>query len=156
MRSTSRILDNNPTFDLVIRECEKKRLYEFLALNQNWNNELVAQFCSTAWFEGEGKNSFIHFNLQGRAFWVSYKQFATILKLDDTLDEMEIHDEINPTDEALMTLYRDEDPDLAMTHGLRPYMEIMNRIFRETLTPKRGDRTKIHVIPLSMLHISKE
>jgi hypothetical protein len=78
---------NNPTFDLVIRECEKKRLYEFLALNQNWNNELVAQFCSTAWFEGEGKNSFIHFNLQGRAFWVSYKQFATILKLDDTLDD---------------------------------------------------------------------
>jgi hypothetical protein len=135
---------NNPTFDLVIRECERKHLYEFLALNQDWNNELVAQFCSTAWFEGEGKNSFIHFNLQGRAFWVSYKQFATILKLDDTLDEMEIHDDINPTDEALMTLYRDEDPDIATTHGLRPYMEIMNRIFRETLTPKRGDRTKIH------------
>jgi hypothetical protein len=124
---------NNPTFDLVISECEKKHLYEFLALNQNWNNELVAQFCSTAWFEGEGNNSFIHFNLQGRAFWVSYKQFATILKLDDTLDEMEIHDDINPTDESLMTLYRDEDPDLATTHGLRPYMEIMNRIFRETV-----------------------
>jgi hypothetical protein len=90
-----------------------------LALNQNWNNELVAQFCSTAWFEGEGKMSFIHFNLQGRAFWVSYRQFATILMLDDTLDEMEIHDQIDPTDEALMTLYRDEDPNLMMTHGLR-------------------------------------
>jgi hypothetical protein len=135
---------NNPTFELVIRECEKKRLYDFLALNQNWNNELVAQFCSTAWFEGEGKMSFIHFNLQGRAFWVSYRQFATILMLDDTLDEMEIHDEIDPTDKALMTLYRDEDPDLTTTHGLRPYMETMNKIFRETLTPKRGDRTKIH------------
>jgi hypothetical protein len=133
------------TFELVISECQEKNLYFLLGMKQDWNNELIGQFVSTAWFEGEGKETFIHFTLQGIPYYVSYRRFAEILGLEGTLNEVELHNEIEPTDEEFQQLYLNgEEADLDYTHGMRPYTKILNRLFRETLTPKRGDRSKIH------------
>jgi hypothetical protein len=47
-------------FDGVIAACQAKHLREILAFKKDWNNELIAQFYATVYFEEHGDTRKIH------------------------------------------------------------------------------------------------
>jgi hypothetical protein len=44
----------DPVFHKVIAKAQKLGIFDLLGMYQEWNTELVAQFCATAWRSGHG------------------------------------------------------------------------------------------------------
>jgi hypothetical protein len=112
---------------------------------QDWNTELVAQFCSTARRSGNGYESTINFSIEGHQFSICVMEFQTIFSLaHDDLLRAEISTERTVAKNELAPLYYPGNENFyGKTHGLLPEYAIFNNIFCNTLTPKRGDRTII-------------
>ena len=60
----------------MIVACKRQNIYNLLELRQNWNSEIIAQFYSTLWREGEGKDAIMHWMLEGKRFQVTYRRFG--------------------------------------------------------------------------------
>jgi hypothetical protein len=135
----------DPVFNTVIAKAHSLGIFDILSLYQDWNTELVAQFCSTAWRSGNGYESTINFSIEGHRFSVCVMDFPTIFGLahDDFLRD-EIITKRTIVENELAPLYHPENDNFyGKTHDLLPEYAIFNNIFRNTLTPKRGDRTII-------------
>ena len=68
----------DPVFEKVIQQVEELSIYEFLGMKQDWNSELVAQFCSTAWFSGSEADSAINFTIEGHKFAIKAGQLVSV------------------------------------------------------------------------------
>jgi hypothetical protein len=55
----------DPMFNKIIAKAHSLGIFDILVLYQDWNTELVAQFCSTAWRNGNGYESTINFSIEG-------------------------------------------------------------------------------------------
>jgi hypothetical protein len=55
-------------FHKVIAKAQKLGIFDMLGMYQEWNTELVTQFCSTAWRSGHGYESTINFSIEGHQF----------------------------------------------------------------------------------------
>jgi hypothetical protein len=45
---------HDPVFHKVIAKAQKLGIFDLLDMYQEWNTELVTQFCATAWRSGHG------------------------------------------------------------------------------------------------------
>jgi hypothetical protein len=70
---------HDPIFDKVIAACTAKHLREVLAFKMDWNNEIIAQFYATLYFEECGETRKLHWMTEGQWYEVSYAQFARLL-----------------------------------------------------------------------------
>jgi hypothetical protein len=106
---------------------------------------LVTQFCLTAWRSGNGYDSTINFSIEGHQCNICVKEFPTIFRLtDNDFFRAEISTERTIAENELAPLYYPRNENYyGKTHGLLPEYAIFNNIFRNTLTPKRGERTSI-------------
>jgi hypothetical protein len=66
-------------FDSVVAACKAKHLRDILAFKKNWNNEVIAQFYATIYFEEHGDTRKLHWMTKGQWYVVSYAQFARLL-----------------------------------------------------------------------------
>jgi hypothetical protein len=108
--------------------------------------QLVVQFYATTWRSGEGLDSTLNFALEGHQFELKISELPTIFGLaGNDLDRELINTERSISDNELAPLYypRNEH-NFGTNHGMLPKYYIFNNIFRNTLTPKLGDRTSIH------------
>jgi hypothetical protein len=51
---------HDPIFDSVIIACKAKHLRDIVASKKNWNNEVIAQFYATVYFEEHGDTRKLH------------------------------------------------------------------------------------------------
>jgi hypothetical protein len=120
-------------------------IFDIIGLYQDWNIELVAQFCSTAWRSGNGYEFTINFSIEGHRFSVCVMDFPTIFDLahDDFLRDEVIIERTIAKNELEPLYYPGNENFYGKTHSLLPENVIFNNIFCNTLTPKRGDCTSI-------------
>jgi hypothetical protein len=112
---------------------------------QEWNTELVAQFCATAWRSGNGYEQTLNFSIEGHRFELRVTELPTIFALaNNYFHKSEIITERTIAENELAPCYfPGNEHNFGITHDLLPEYTIFNNIFHNTLTPKRGDRTKI-------------
>jgi hypothetical protein len=140
------IQKRNPIFNKVIIKAQNLGIYDMLGMWQNWNSELVAQFCSTAWINGNWYDSTINFSIEGHHYALCVKEIPTIFRLaNNDFHRDDIANERTMVDNELAPLYfpRNES-NYGTIHGLLPEFVIFNKIFRGTLMPKRGGWSHIN------------
>jgi hypothetical protein len=135
----------NPIFNKVISKAQNLGIYDLLGMWQNWNSELVAQFCSTAWIRGSGYDNTINFSIEGHHYALCVKEILTVFGLaNNDFHRADIANERTVADNVLVPPYfSGNESNYDTIHGLLPEFIIFNKIFRGTLRPKRGDRSHI-------------
>jgi hypothetical protein len=73
----------DPVFHKVIVKAQKLGIFDMLCMYQEWNTELVAQFCATAWRNGHGYEKIINFGVEGHRLSVRLMELLTIFILAD-------------------------------------------------------------------------
>jgi hypothetical protein len=129
----------------IIAKAQRLGIYDLLGMYQEWNMELVAQFCAMAWRSGNGYEQTLNFSIEGHRFELQVIEIPTIFVLaDNDFHRVEISIERAIVENELAALYypRNEH-NFGTTHGLLPEYSIFNHIFRNSLTPKRSDCTNI-------------
>jgi hypothetical protein len=135
----------DPMFHGVIAKAHRLGIYDMLGMYQDWNTELVAQFCATAWRSGNGHEQTLNFSIEDHRFELRVTELPTIFGLTpNDFHRVEIAMKRTIAENELAPLYylRNEH-NFGTNHGLLPEYYIFNNIFLNTLTPKQGDRTSI-------------
>jgi hypothetical protein len=70
-------------FHRVISKAQRLGIYDILGMYQDWNTELVAQFCATAWRSGHGYDSTLNFSIEGHRFELKLMELPTIFAFTD-------------------------------------------------------------------------
>jgi hypothetical protein len=132
-------------FNKVITKAQMLGIFDILGMYQGWSTELVAQLCSTTWRSGNGYESTINFSIKGHRFSLCVMEFPTIFGLaPNDLCRPGVITEWTVVENELPSLYMPRNErNYGTTHGVLPEYTIFNHIFHNTLTPKRGDRTKV-------------
>jgi hypothetical protein len=63
---------HDPIFDSVIAAYKAKHLRDILAFKKNWNNEVIAQFYVTVYFEEHGDTRKLHWMTEGQWYEVYF------------------------------------------------------------------------------------
>jgi hypothetical protein len=71
----------DPVFHRVIAKAQRLGVYDLLGTYQEWNTELVAQFCATAWRDGHGHEKVLHFSIEGHRFKMNPTELPAIFVL---------------------------------------------------------------------------
>jgi hypothetical protein len=71
---------HDPIFDEVIIACQAKHLRDILAFKKDWNNEVIAQFYATVYFEEHGDTRKLHWMAESQWYKVSYSHFARLFR----------------------------------------------------------------------------
>jgi hypothetical protein len=124
-------------FHRVMAKSQRLGIYDIIGLHQEWNTELVAQFYATTWRSGEGFDSILNFTLEGHRFELKIMELLTIFAFAENGFNREAINQLAPL------YYPGNEHHFGTNHGMLPEYYIFNNIFRNTLTPKRGDRTSI-------------
>jgi hypothetical protein len=132
-------------FHKVISKAQKLGLFDLLGVYQECNTKLVAQFCATAWWSGNGYEQTLNFSIKGHLFNLHLTELPTIFgSADNDFHRPEIITKRTIADNELAQLYiLGNESNYGKTHGLIPEYTIFINIFRNILTPKRGDHTNI-------------
>jgi hypothetical protein len=140
-------------FNKVIAKAHSLGIFDIPHMYQDWNIELVAQFCSTAWRSGNGYESINNFSIDGHQFHLGVMEFPTIFGLaHNDLMMAEVSTERTIAEDELAPLYYPgNENSYGKSHGLLPEYAIFNNIFRNTITPKRVDRTSIRGLTRNLL-----
>jgi hypothetical protein len=90
-------------------------------------------------------DSTLKFTLEGHRFELKISKLPTIFAFArNDFDRELINTERSISDNELAPLYYPgNERNFGTNHGMLPGYYIFNNIFRNTLTPKRGDRTSI-------------
>jgi hypothetical protein len=59
---------SDPVFNKVSAKAQILGIFDMLGMYQDWNTELVGQFCSTAWSSQNGYGSTINFSIEDHRF----------------------------------------------------------------------------------------
>jgi hypothetical protein len=105
----------------------------------------VAQFYATTWRSGDGFDSTLNFTIEGHRFELTITKPPIIFGLAPNVFHREpISSQRSISDNELAPLYFLGNKDnYGTNHGMLPEYYLFNNIFRNTLTPKRGDHTSI-------------
>jgi hypothetical protein len=135
----------DPIFDGVIAACRAKHLRDILAFKKDWNNEVIVQFYATVCFEEHGVTRKIHWMTESQWYEVSYFHFARLFgfgRKDDSRPR--IHLALKLEVRKIKFMYvRSKQGNFGETMDMLPFYAYLNRLFRRTVTPRKGDMTKI-------------
>jgi hypothetical protein len=143
---------NIPTINEAIDICHAKGMNLIMAMNYDWNEEVIAQFYANLHVRHETKT--FHWLLQGKPLSVSYERFAQILGFgEEDLGRPKIHGGEIPLDSEVAFMYDSiyGKVEFGTTHGMKPVYRMLNQLFRYTLTPKIGDNYNISNIAKDIL-----
>jgi hypothetical protein len=135
---------NIPAVNDAIDICHAKGMTNVMAINYDWNEEVVAQFYANLYIRRETRT--FHWLLQGKPLSVSYERFAQILGFgEEDLARPKLHGGEFPLDSEMAFMYDFVygKVEFGTTHGMKPAYRMLNQLFCYTLTPKIGDNTNI-------------
>jgi hypothetical protein len=135
---------NIPAVNEAIDICHAKGLTSIMALNYDWNEEVIAQFYANLYVRRETKT--FHWLLQGKPLSVSYERFAQILGFGgEDLGRPKFHGGQIPLHSEMDFMYDSMygKVEFGTTHGMKSVYRMLNQLFCYTLTPKIGDNYNI-------------
>jgi hypothetical protein len=105
----------------------------------------VTQFYATTWRSGDGFDSTLNFVIEGHRYELTITEMPIIFGLaSNDFNREPISTERSISDNELAPLYfPGKENNYGTNHDMLLEYYIFNNIFRNTLTPKRGDRTSI-------------
>ncbi|BAH95146.1 Os11g0205200 [Oryza sativa Japonica Group] len=116
---------NNEVFNQVMQVCHNKNLGDILALEYDWNEEVIAQFYATTFFGTTRKGTpYVKWLTEGVRHKISMVQFAEMLGLDDEdLNRPNIHSEAPLPMIKTKFMYAKNAPRtwMGFTHGWKCY-----------------------------------
>jgi hypothetical protein len=132
----------------AIAICHVKGMNSIMALNYDWNEEVIAQFYANLHVRHEAKT--FHWLLQGKPLSVSYERFAQILGFgEEDLGRPKIHGGEIPLDSEMAFTYDVVygKVEFGTTHGMKPIYRMLNQLFHYILTPRLVTTTTSQTLP---------
>jgi hypothetical protein len=120
-------------------------LRDILAFKKDWNNEVIAQFYATVYFEEHGDTRKLHWMFESQWYEVSYAQFARLLSFGRKYaSRARIHMALKFEARKIKFMYpMSKQGNFAETMDMLPFYAYINQLFRRNVTPREGDGTKI-------------
>uniref|UniRef100_A0A0D9W2R5 Uncharacterized protein n=1 Tax=Leersia perrieri TaxID=77586 RepID=A0A0D9W2R5_9ORYZ len=123
---------NNPMFTAVADLCKERELYDIMALQSDWCDEIIAQFWTILYFYStEDGTPSIKRRSNGDDYQATIDTFARVLNLDPKADLLKHHLHV---------------------HGLLPHYNILNKLFRYSIGTKGGDSSTIQGFSWDLLY----
>jgi hypothetical protein len=136
---------NDAFFTQVVATFKAKNLRDVMAFQKNWNNEIIDKFYATLYVADHGDTRKLHWMTEDQWFEVTYAQFAMLLgfgRLD--ANRSMLHFALKLDTKELIFMYPSNKRGSAgTTFDLLSFYAYMNRLFRKTMTPRKGDNSKI-------------
>jgi hypothetical protein len=143
---------NIPAVNESIDICHAMGMTNIMALNYDWNEDVVAQFYANLYVRLDTRT--FRWLLQGKPHSVSYEKFAQILRFgEEDLGHPKLNGGEFPLDSEMAFMYDSMfgKVEFGTTHGMKPIYRMLNQLFRYTLTPKIGDNYNISNIAKEIL-----
>jgi hypothetical protein len=132
-------------FDGVIATCQVKHLRDILTFKKDWNNEVIAQFYATVYFEEHGDTRKFHWMTKSQWYKVSYSHFTRLFGYGQKdASRPRIHLALKLEVRKIKFMYpKSKQGDFGETTNMFPFYAYLNWLFKRTVTPREGDGTKI-------------
>jgi hypothetical protein len=127
----------NMHFNRVLEACDIE-ITKLLQLRHNWNQEVIAEFYSTLFYDKKGR--VFMWMTNGRRFHVQLSHFAQILGLSSHLDIFKkLHSGRVMMPSEMTPLYiPDNGSQPPKVEGLLPHFLVLHRMMRKTLALRIG------------------
>ncbi|RLN36000.1 hypothetical protein C2845_PM03G32980 [Panicum miliaceum] len=143
--------ERHPLFHVAIAKCKEFGLYDITGFRYNGNEEILAQFHSSMYYDAR-KISFVC-TTEGQKYEVDYMTFSRILALGSKDEErtwIHIENQLKPN--QLPGLFF--NPILAQkgnANTLQPFYYTMNQFFKATIDGKDGDGRALRYYACNLL-----
>jgi hypothetical protein len=143
-------------FGEALALCHQWGLIPFITFNKDYDAEIVAQFYATVHFHANEERS-MSWMTGGRRLKVDWKNFMDCLGIaDEGVDNpvgLRPHKDTPPTHKSKLIRYsRTVTSSRGVTRTeLIPFLDIMHRIFRNTLCPRIGNLDQVHSYLVDLL-----
>jgi hypothetical protein len=124
--------------------CRAKGMTHIMAMNYDWNEEVVAQFYANLYVKREIET--FYWLLQGKPLSVTYERFARILGFSlEEIGRPKLHGGEIPLDNEMAFMYDTAYGKIEFdtTHCMKPVYGMLNQLFRYTMTPKISDNYNV-------------
>jgi hypothetical protein len=147
---------HDPIFGRVIASRMAKNLRDVLAFKKDWNNEIIAQFYATLYFEERGDTRKPHWMTKGQWYEVSYAQFARLLGFGrKDASHTRIYMAVKLDARKLKFMYpRSKKGNFGETANMLHFYAYMNCLFKRTLTPRCQCFLHWQIIGPTISHVS--
>jgi hypothetical protein len=138
-------------FNNVLETCDLHEITELLQFRHNWNQEVIAEFYSTLFYDKK-EESFMWMT-NGRRFHVQLSHFTQILGLSSYLDILKkLHSGRVMMPREMTSLYLpNSGSEAPKVEGLLPHFLVLHRMMRKTLAPWIGYSEVIHAYERNLL-----
>jgi hypothetical protein len=125
-------------FNRVLEACDLHEITKLLQFRHNWNQEVIAEFYSTLFYDK--KERVFMWMTNGRRFHMQLSLFAQILGLSSHLDiPKKLHSRRVMMPREMTPLYlSDSGSQPPKVEGLLPHFLVLHRMIRKTLPPRIG------------------
>jgi hypothetical protein len=127
---------DDPEFNKVIKACEHFGLTDIMSFQYNWNEEVLAQFHATFFYDIYADE--IHWMTEERHYRVDFGTFCRILGFGEGRGFTYIHDEPRAEIHDIAYMWIDRRGVDGKVSGLQSYYYILNNLIRHTINPKDG------------------
>jgi hypothetical protein len=136
---------NDPIFNEVISNYERKRVKMLMGFQQDWNKEIIAQFYATVHFGYIGTERAMTCMTNGQKYSITFHRFLRCFGImAGDKDLKKLHDEGELDKDALHFMYpRGELANYGRVKNLYTNYAALNRLLRVSITPRDGNPSEI-------------
>jgi hypothetical protein len=142
---------NNPFFNQAIAKCKEFGLYDIMGFRYDWNEEILAQFHSSLYYDAR-KIAFF-WATEGVKYGVDYMTFSRLLGLgseDEKRNPIHVEHQLKPNQLPAL-FYNPILAEVSNASTLQPFYYTMNQFFRATIDAKDGDATALRYFACNLL-----
>jgi hypothetical protein len=142
---------NDPFFNQAIAKCKEFGLYDIMGFRYDWNEEILAQFHSSFFYDAR-KIAFF-WTTEGVKYGVDYMTFSRLLGLgseDKKRDPIHVENQLKPNQLPAL-FYNPILAEAGNASTLQPFYYMMNQFFRATIDAKDGDATALRYFACNLL-----
>jgi hypothetical protein len=142
---------NDPFFNQAIAKCKEFGLYDIMGFRYDWNEEILAQFHSSLFYDARQIAFF--WTTEGVKYGVDYMTFSRLLGLgseDEKRDPIHVEHQLKPS-QLPGLFYNPILAEAGNASTLQPFYYTMNQFFRATIDAKDGDATALRYFACNLL-----
>jgi hypothetical protein len=142
---------NDPFFNQSIAKCKEFGLYDIMGFWYDWNEEILAQFHSSLYYDARQVAFF--WTTEGVKYGVDYMTFSRLFGLgleDEKRDPIHVEHQLKPSQLPAL-FYNPILAEAGNASTLQPFYYTMNQFFRATIDAKDGDATALIYFACNLL-----
>jgi hypothetical protein len=142
---------NDLFFNQAIAKCKEFGLYDIMGFRYDWNEEILAQFHSSLFYDARQVAFF--WTTEGVKYGVDYMTFSRLLGLgseDEKRDPIHVEHQLKPSQLPAL-FYNPILAEAGNASTLQPFYYTMNQFFRATIDAKDGDATALRYFACNLL-----